>query len=292
MALRVKMNPIKEVLNGVSQTTGMKIALTTLTAGPTKATTSPQDAQIEFYEMDAKSGESKGQRLFATLKFKLSLSASGQPKLDGENKTPSSLVYETFLRSDHVKHPTGYFPPDRSGDFFLDLELPDQADNFFNVSRLYIPWEVESDHVAEIGARLLVAGSEEASPLANGIFTVPLDHKNVPENGKSGGLKIDHVGVGVVYPTDSSLWAPGVYGGAKKASKAPASAFNIYLHDQILDEFSKPPNRKVVLADVEARLIDVFSDTDLPKPTIALKTDADLKAKGFEGCISSCGMTS
>lgn len=291
MSLRVKLNPVKSKLNGVDKVTGLKVELTTIGAGPTKATAAPQDAKIEFYERSGAKDVAKGDRLFATLSFKLNLDATGKiPELDGGVFTiQSNLTYEAFVRSPQVKVPnpagSGASPffeaPDTSSDFWLDLDLSAQGKNFFDTKFLFLPWESEvENNVLEIGAKLIIAGSVEADVKDNNQITVPLEHKGVPEDG-AGPAKFDFLGVGMVYPLDNSLWAPGAFTGSKKAAKAVASSIQIFVHDEILTRHTTPA-APITLADLDTRLGKIFTDAGLPRPTVTQKTDADLTAAGFE----------
>ncbi|WP_437664896.1 reprolysin-like metallopeptidase [Sorangium sp. So ce1182] len=287
----MKLNPVKSKLNGVDKVTGIKVELTTIGAGPTKATTTPQDAKIEFHERPGKGDTAKSNRLFATLAFKLKVDASGKnPELDGNyGFSGHSLTYEAFVRSPPVKFvskgggatSTSYEAPDTSSDFWLDLDLSAQGKNFVDSDILFLPWESETENnVIEIGAKLYIAGSVEADVNDNNVVTVPLEHKAVPEDG-TGTAKFDCLGVGMVYPLDNALWTPGAFPGSKKAAKVVAASINVFLHDVLITKHTKA-TAPITLADVDTRLGKIFTDAGLPKPTVTQKTDADLTAAGFE----------
>jgi hypothetical protein len=291
MSLRVKLNPVKSKLNGVDKVTGLKIELTTQGAGPTKATTTQQDAKIEFYERPAAGDTAKTERLFATLTFKLKVDASDKnPELDGNfGMSGQGLTYEPFVRGPRVKFVTtggsatssSFEAPDFSSDFWLDLDLSAQGKNFAETDILFLPWESEAENnVIEIGSKLIIAGGVEADIKDNNLITVPIEHKNVPENG-AGPARFDFLGVGMVYPLDNSLWTAGAFSGSKKAAKVVASSINVFLHDVIIPKHTTT-QAPITLADIDTRLGKIFTDVGLPKPTVTQKTDADLLATGFE----------
>ncbi len=293
MSLRVKLNPVKSALNKVDKVTGIKVELTTIGAGPTTATTTPQDAAIEFYERPGTGDKASADRRIATLKFKIKVDAGGKnPELDvNSGLSGEGLTHEAFVRGPFVKFVTSsgsmksttFEAPDFSSDFWLDLDLSPQGKGFdaTNSDLLFLPWESEDEkNVFEIGAKLLIAGAVEADIKDNNQITVPIEHKGVPEDGK-GPAKFDFLGVGMVYPLDNALWAAGAFPGSSKASKAVASSINVFLHDAILGKHSTTA-APITLSDITTRLTTIFTAAGLPAPTVTEKTDADLTAAGFE----------
>lgn len=283
------------MFNKVKLVTGLKVELTTKGPGKTAATTTPQDATIEFYELPSSGDKATSERLIATLAFKLTVDAAGgDPKLDGDLKSPTNLTYAPFVRGPFVKVSMGGVvrpaeAPDLSSDFWLDLELPQAVFNgtsstFNNSSRLHLPWESEDEkNVLEIGAKLTIAGTVESDIKANNIVSVRLDHTDVPRDG-NGPEKDPCVGVGMVYPTVNHLWDSGEFEGAKKAAKMVAKTINVFLHDEIVARHAP-----VTLSEIATRLGKIFVDAGLPKPTVTEKTDADIRAAGFERRTTSRG---
>jgi len=293
MSLRVKLNPVKSKLNGVDKVTGVKLELTTIGAGATKATTTAQDSTIEIYELPGKGDKATSNRLIATLKLKLKVDASGKnPELDGNfGMSGEGLTHEPFVRGPFVKFvtkgggatTTSFEAPDFSSDFWVDLDLSAQGKNLSgtNTDLLFLPWESEDEkNVLELGAKLLIAGATEADVKDNNQITIPLEHKAVPEDG-TGPAKFDCLGVGMVYPTDNSLWASGAFPGNTKAAKAVASAINVFIEDTIVTKHTTA-TAPITLADLTTRLTRIFTDAGLPAPTVAQKTSADLTTAGFE----------
>src|SRR5262249_54560810 len=160
------------------------------------------------------------------------------PELDGNfGMSGQALTYEAFTRGPLVKFvskgggatSTSFEAPDTSSDFWLDLDLSAQGKNFTDADLLFLPWESEAENnVLEIGSKLIIAGGVEADVKDNNQITVPLEHKGVPEDG-AGPKKFDFLGVGMVYPLDNVLWAPGEFSGSSKAAKAVASSINVFI---------------------------------------------------------------
>lgn len=205
--IQVVLNPVQRPINPGTRPriVGLNVDLVYRGAGTTKATASPQPAELNFYEAAGEGDAHTAHSLIATLNGTLRLDGN-QPVFEADNHM---LAYRQSVRTAPVKSGPSWFPPAESTDWFLSLAW--NGTRFENVDhlsgenrRLFLPWvpAAEENDTFEVAAELTINGQTEFWFSANNVVRVSMIHDNVRtrETTTQNGPVSRFVGVGMVHP--------------------------------------------------------------------------------------------
>lgn len=271
--------PVVKVSSGKhtnSAVLAITVGLTRKGAGPTLASTTPQPAELSFFEMVGTKDAAGKPRKIATLKGTIMLTGSKNdtPQFDAGAKV---IEYEPgFVRDTR----TGNDAPVHSSDFRLrvayDGTFINTQDAFVENRSLYLPWEFDEEHrVFELGTELKIGGKVESPPPKNATITVPTTHRAVHDNGNPAEATRAHFGVGMVYPLDNLTFVDHKLSGR---IPMPGKTLSIHLHRSI-DQGLKG---QATIAKVADGLRAIFKTAGITADVHVSRTDAQAQAAGWE----------
>jgi hypothetical protein len=250
----------------------LEVGLTHMGQGTTLATTSPQSAELAFFEMVGTKDAANAPRKIATLTGTIKLVGSKQdtPQFDVGHQ---AIRYESFVRDARG----GNAPPPKSSDFQLDVTYDSTFTNVNHQTRenrsLFLPWEFEEENrLFELATELTIGGKVESPLSKNGTITVPMQHVGVHDDGDDTKSTRAHFGVGMVYPIDNLTFQDHRITGR---IPMPDKKLQIHLHDSI-------DSKTTSIANVKALLEKIFTSGGITAEVHTSQTDAQAESAGWQ----------
>lgn len=266
--------------DGARRTVALNLDLNLMGAGDTLATSSPQAAELLFFEGPMGKDVAREPQQFAKLEGTLRL-VNGQPEFDVNRKL---MTFAPEVRSEVLFDGVTPNPPLTSTDYRIRLEYGPafkRAEDVNHINnRLFLPWRdvAAEEGTIDLGCELTIGGQVEFKFDAGHFLQVPMKHLNVLVDGVDVGrddkLRTEFHGIGVVHPTRNWLLSEFKVPPRKITFPAPPS-IQVLLHDSV-DTLIRDGAR------VEKAIRDCFSGTGITVDIRRGQTSAQAKAFGLE----------
>lgn len=208
--IQVVLNPERNRIGqGAQRVTGLRIDLNFQGQGNTLATSSPQPAQLNFFEAIGPQDDQSTHFLIATLSGTISLNGS-TPVF---NATNQYIKYSQNVRSEPIKSGPSYFPPTTSTDWFVQLAFNSTrftgTEHMSNENRqLFLPWFGESGEsgTLDVGVELTINGAQEFWFTPRNTVSIGCLHNGIHLDSNPREPRANFYGCGMAHPKDNNVF--------------------------------------------------------------------------------------